>query len=353
VLAGVGLVPAGRSYSVPPVFLFKLGAKIYMMPKPIISICGPTATGKTSLALNLCQEVGGEVVSVDSRQVYRGVDIGTGKGMRGECYNVRQASGYWDVEDKRSGRTVRINLYDIIEPDEELNVVQFSKLAGSVIKKIWSRNEVPFLVGGAGLYFEVLLGMVEVARVPIDRELRHRLANLSNEELFYKLKELDPVRAQTIDRNSPHRLVRAIEIAIGRRALGGRRPDTVRVLPEDLEPLWIGINAPREVLYGRIDHRVEEMLEEGLLEEIASLVGEYGWGAPALNSIGYIEFKPYFEGEMSLEECVQKVKFNSHAYARRQLTWFRRNKKIRWFDLTTDGFESDIKEMIESYLSDI
>ena len=352
--------------------------------KKLVVICGPTGTGKTSLALKLCQKFNGEIVSVDSRQIYKGLTIGSGKDIRDTKYEILNTSdGYWDIGDKSTGAAVRIHLYDLIEPNEELNVVQFAKIAGPIIERIWARGKVPFLVGGAGLYFEVLLGRVAVAKVDPNPELRRRLGKLSNEELFAKLKELDPERARTIDPNSPHRLIRAIEIAESRQSVGGKKKPPqgtplrslqnlkgwgvrrfssdelgnrwpggsgfVEVLPPDLEPLWIGLNAPREFLYKKIDQRLEGMVEAGLLEEIKTLVERYGWEAPALNSIGYIEFKPYFEKTATLEECLVRAKFNTHAYARRQLTWFRRNKDIQWFDITEDGFEQRVKKAVEEY----
>lgn len=324
-----------------------------MGDRPLIAICGPTGTGKTSLGFKLCHPpaggFNGEIVSIDSRQLYKGLEIGSGKAVASSKYQVLRGDGYWDVRSREAGSAVRIHLYDLIEPDEELNVVQFAKIAGPMIERIWARGKIPFLVGGAGLYFEVLLGQVAVAKVDPDPRLRRRLEELSNEELFLRLKGLDPERAESIDSHSPHRLMRAIEIAIGRKNTG-RKSGIVEVLPPDLEPLWIGLDAPRELLYEKIDRRVGEMVAAGLLDEVQTLVEKYGWKVPALNSIGYIEFKPYFEGGATLEECVVRAKFNTHAYARRQLTWFRRNKNIKWFDIMEDGFEEKVGEMVELYL---
>jgi len=320
-----------------------------MSQKPLVIICGPTATGKTSLALNLCRVFNGEIVSIDSRQIYKGLNIGTGKEVGSAKYQALKGEGYWDIKDRETASVTRVHLYDVLEPDEELNVVQFAQIAGAAVERIWARGRLPVLVGGSGLYLEVLLGMVEVAKVPQNPGLRAELAELSNTELFSRLGRLDPERARTIDRNSPHRLMRAIEIALGRE---GRSPDpgVVEVLPKDIEPLWIGLNAPREILYAKIDQRVDKMIEAGLLNEIQQLVEKHGWEAPALDSIGYIEFKPYFDGEAELGECSQRAKFNSHAYARRQLTWFRRNKGIQWFDITKVGFEREVGKVVKSYL---
>lgn len=400
-----------------------------------VVICGPTATGKTSLGLKLCKKYNGEVVSVDSRQVYKEMSIGTGKlplsrnpkskipsskkitedrgtssrhsgvptsrddshlsgdlppvrrrgGERqesrpegtlsgpegpdgnsyrgqGEDTRIEKKEGYWIING------IKIHLYDLISPDEELNAVQYARLAADRVERIWSRGKTPFLVGGAGLYLEILLGMVDVAKVPKNPELRERLGKLSQEELVEKLEEVDPERVRTIDKNSPHRVMRAIEIALGRKSANENLPQsaspaaagkssgssaqqgTVEVLPEDIEPLWIGLNAPRKYLYDKIDRRVGKMVGAGLLDEVKSLVEKYGWDAPALDSIGYIEFKKYFEGEKELEEQIQRVKYNSHAYARRQLTWFRRNENINWLDITDKDFEHKAEKMVELYL---
>mgnify|MGYP001336393678 CR=1 FL=1 len=404
--------------------------------KKLVVICGPTATGKTSLGVKLCSPlaggIDGEIVSIDSRQIYKEMEIGVGKqplhgnqkesaegknrprktpevksvetsgvgelGGRG-CvppaeseFNIEKESGYWVI----SG--VKTHLYDLISPDEELNAVQYARLAADRIEKIWSRGKVPFLVGGAGLYLEILLGMVEVAKVPKNPELREELSKLSQEDLVARLKDVAPERAETIDKNSPHRVMRAIEIAVGRasatgktsevsadlparfagavarragkvglisgvaesgrpgNAADGKSPDsdkqqgTVQVLPENIEPLWLGLNAPRKYLYNKIDRRVDNMVEAGLLDEVKSLAEKYGWEAPALDSIGYIEFKKYFEGKKDLEEQVQRVKYNTHAYARRQLTWFRRNDDIKWLDITDEDFEREAEKMVKSYL---
>ena len=320
-----------------------------MKKNPLTVICGPTATGKTSLALNLCQKFNGEIVSIDSRQIYKGLEIGSGKRITDNAYRITKGNGYWDIEGTETGEAVRVHLYDLIEPDEELNVVQFSKIAGPTIERIWARGKLPVLVGGSGLYLEVLLGMVGVAKVPPNPGLRSRLENLSKEELLAELEELDPERAKTIDRNSPHRLVRAIEIAKNPSTVDSRQ-STIEVLPRNIEPLWIGLNASREILYQWIDERMDEMVKAGLLEEVGNLVEKYGWEAPALNSIGYIEFKPYFENEATLEECISRAKFNTHAYARRQLTWFRRNENIKWFDVTKESFDEEVIKLVRSYL---
>jgi len=318
--------------------------------KKLVVICGPTATGKTSLGFKFCQKFNGEIVSIDSRQIYKGLEIGSGKRITNYELRVTKGAGFWNAENKNGGDAVKIHLYDLLEPDEALNVVQFAKIAGPMIERVWARGKLPILVGGAGLYFEVLLGQVAVAKVDPNPELRRQLERLSNEELFVKLKVLDPVRARTIDPNSPHRLIRAIEIATEASQSVIRKPQSVKVLPPGLEPLWIGLNAPRGLLYEKIDRRVDEMVAGGLLDEVQSLVKKYGWKIPALNSIGYSEFKPYFEGESTLEECIERVKFDTHAYARRQLTWFRRNKNIQWFDITEVGFEEKVGEVVKSYL---
>ncbi|MFW6109855.1 MAG: tRNA (adenosine(37)-N6)-dimethylallyltransferase MiaA [Patescibacteria group bacterium] len=316
----------------------------------IIVICGPTATGKTSLGISLGKKFAGEIVSIDSRQIYKGLEIGTGKQIRDTRYEIRNtAEGHWDIEDKETGDGLRIHLYDLIDPDEDLNAVQYARVAVDRVKKIWSREKLPFLVGGAGLYLEILLGKVEVAKVPPNEDLRAELEEYTTEELFERLRKLDPQRAKSIDPHSPHRLIRAIEIAESEDSKKGKDA-SVEILPSKLDPLWIGLNAPRSFLYQKADQRLEKMVENGLIDEIASVVEKYGWEIPALDSIGYIEFKAYFGGEKSLEECLERAQYNTHAYIRRQLTWFRRNEKINWFDITEANFDQKVEQLVESYI---
>ena len=193
------------------------------------------------------------------------------------------------------------------------------------------------------------MSKVAVAGVEPDFNLREKLENYSKEALFDRLQRLDSEKASQIDRNSPHRLIRAIEIAEAPRKTSCQS-GYLDLLTLESPPLWIGLNCDRELLYQRIDKRVDEMMAEGLLSEVETLVSDYGWDAPALNSIGYIEFKPYFKNDQTLEECVARVKFNTHAYARRQLTWFRRNKDIEWFDVEGDGVEERIARVVKDYL---
>jgi len=309
---------------------------------PLITICGPTATGKTSLALKMCQKYNGEIISADSRQIYKRLDIGSGRGLslRNDVEIIR---GDW-VE-----QGIPIYLYNILEPNDRITVAKYSDLAWVKIKAIWKRDKVPFLVGGTGFYISAVIGDIEIERAPSNVRFRKELEKLSKEKLFLKLKSLDPQRAKDIDRNNPRRLVRAIEIAVFK---AGKRLQTSKrhVDLEKLKPLMMGLNASKEVLYKRVDERTEKMVEEGLISEVERLEQEYGWDAPAMDAIGYRQFKDYFAGRESLGDSIKKKKFAEHAYIRRQVTWFKRDKRTKWFEVTGRSFDVEIETLIESYL---
>lgn len=309
---------------------------------PLIVICGPTATGKTSLALKLCHKFNGEIISADSRQIYKELDIGSGRGSS-QREEVEIIHGDW-VE-----QGIPIYLYNILEPGDRITVAKYSDLAWVKIKAIWGRNKIPFLVGGTGFYISAVIGDIEIEKVLPNPKLRAELENLSKEELFSKLKSLDPQRAKDIDKNNPRRLIRAIEI-LAFKAEKDIQTSKNHAALEKLKPLMVGLIAPREVLYKRIDERTDGMLKEGLLDEVEGLVQKYGWDTPAMAAIGYRQFKDYFDGREVLEEAIKKKKFSEHAYLRRQITWFKRNTRIKWFEVTKEGFDVEVETLIESYL---
>lgn len=311
---------------------------------PLIVICGPTATGKTSLALKLCHKFNGEIISADSRQIYKELDIGSGRGSVQRA-DVAIIHGDW-VE-----QGIPIYLYNILDPADRITVAKYSDLAWVKIKAILRRNKIPFLVGGTGFYISAVLGDTKIEGVPPNPKLRAELENLSKEELFLRLKSLDPQRAKDIDKNNPRRLIRAIEILTFKAEKDSKSLENQAAL-EKLKPLLLGLIAPREVLYKRIDERTDKMLKEGLLDEVEKLARKYGWNSPAMDAIGYRQFKDYFNGREVLEEAIKKKKFSEHAYLRRQITWFKRDARIKWFEVTKAGFDAEVETLIESYLED-
>ena len=275
-------------------------------PKPkVIAIVGPTASGKTDFAINLAQKTNGEVISADSRLVYKGFDIGTAKPTLAERKGIPHY------------------MIDIVEPEVDYSSGLYADDAQKAISDILKRGKLPIITGGTGLYFRLLLENYDVPRIEPDYELREKLKEYSSEELHRKLQKLDAIRAAEIDPNDKKKIIRAIEMA----------EHLEKPLSEyKKEPLydveWIGINCPRELLYERINKRVDLMIEKGLIEETKHLLKKHGRIKNFVNTIGYCEILQYLDGKISLDEGVEKIKQNTRRYAKRQLTWFRRNPEL-------------------------
>lgn len=280
---------------------------------PLVAVVGPTASGKTALAVRLALAFGGELVSADSRQVYRGMDIGTGK----ERDPLPGPDGVPTV------LGVPQHLIDIVEPDASFTVADWQERAFAAVAGIRERGRLPIVVGGTGLYVRAVVDALEIPRVPPDAALRRRLEKKTAAELLWELRDLDPERATTIDRRNKRRLVRAIEVARATPAGEGKAWPRFRTLQ-------LGIDLPRQELYRRIDARVDEQVSRGLFAEVRGLLERYGTRLPALSGIGYREVIAHLEGTLTEAEAVQRIKWDSHAYARRQLTWFRKDRRVRW-----------------------
>lgn len=270
----------------------------------LIAIVGPTASGKTALAVQIAERFGGELISADSRQIYTEMDIGTGK----EATPVPQ------------------HLIDITKPSVPLTVAEWQERAFAVIADILERQKLPIVVGGTGLYVRSVVEALNIPAVAPDPAMRAKMEQWNNSELFWKLEEIDPDAAHRVDRHNKRRLIRALEVA---RAIEDGRVGEPRVYPH-YQTLQIGINLPREELYRRIDARVDEQFRRGLVEEVRRLLATYDPASPAMSGIGYREVVHHLQGQLTLEEAVERVKFDTHAYARRQATWFNKDKRIRW-----------------------
>lgn len=274
----------------------------------LIAIVGPTAVGKTELGIAMAQRLHGEIVSADSRQVYRGMDIGTAKPTPAE----RAAAPH--------------HLVDLIEPDESFSLATYQDLALRTIADIVARGRMPLLVGGTGQYLAAVLEGWQIPRVPPQPDLRAALEQEAREQgsaaLHMRLAQVDPAAAAAIAPDNVRRVIRALEVytvtGIPISAQQTRQPP-----PYQIETLWLQL--PRDELYARIDRRVDTMMQAGLLAEVGDLrTRGYGWDLPAMSSLGYLQFRPYFEGTATLDECIQRLKYDTHAFARRQGSWFRR-----------------------------
>lgn len=279
-----------------------------MKSKPkVIAVVGPTASGKTSFAVELANKLDGEIVSADSRLVYKGFDIGTAK----------------PSVDERQG--VPHYMIDIVEPEVDYSAGLYADEAELKIEEILSRGKTPVVAGGTGLYFRLLLENYDVPKVEPDYELREKLSAYSYDELRKKLEKLDPQRVSEIELNDKKKIIRAIEMA---EHLEKPLSEYKKEPKYDVE--WLGMNFPREELYERINMRVDLMVRDGLVEETENLLKKHGRIKNLTCTIGYQEMIAYLDNQMTLEEAKDKLKQNTRNYAKRQLTWFRKNSLIKW-----------------------
>jgi tRNA dimethylallyltransferase len=290
-------------------------------PPCVVAIVGPTAVGKTALSLHLARVFNGEVVSADSRQIYRGMDIGTAKATPQE-----QAA-------------VPHHLLDIANPDEALTLAQYKALADDAIRAIWSRGRLPLLVGGTGLYVRAVLEGWTVPEVPPNEALREALyaqaQREGHESLHSALAAVDPEAAQSIDARNVRRVVRALEVY---HETGTPISQLQRKEPPDYCILRLGLTLPRPALYARIDARVEAMLAAGLVDEVRGLLDQgYARDLPAMSGLGYRQIAQHLAGEISLEEAVALIKRHTRRFVRQQYNWFRpSDPQIHWLDASAD-----------------
>lgn len=299
----------------------------------LIVIVGPTAVGKTHLSLRLAQDFDGEIVSADSRQVYRGMDIGTAK----------------PTPEERA--LVPHHLIDVVAPDEPFSLAQYQKLAYQAIGAILARGRVPFLVGGTGQYVRAVVEGWGIPRVPPNEQLRAELFRQAEVEgpwaLHARLREVDPAAAERIDPSNVRRVVRALEVYL---ETGQPITELQRKKPPPYRILQIGLTMERQELYRRIDERVDRMIEEGLVEEVRGLVERgYSYDLPSMSGLGYQQIGMYLRGLVSLEEAVQLIKHHTRRFVRHQYNWFRLNdESIRWFDALRDPY-GEIRELVAAF----
>jgi tRNA dimethylallyltransferase len=290
---------------------------------PLVALVGPTAVGKTDLSIRLAMDIKGEVVSADSRQIYRGMDVGTAKA---------------GAEERR---LVPHHLIDVLEPGELLTLAQYQDAAYRVIDDILGRGGIPLLVGGTGLYVRAVLEGLGIPRVPPNPELRSELyarAECEGGEALHRwLAEVDPQAAKAIDARNVRRVIRALEVYL---EAGERISELQQAAPPPYRILRIGLTMDRERLYERIDERVERMLAAGLVDEVRGLAARgYDLSLASMSGVGYRQMVYYLQGEVDLVEAVRLIKHATHRFVRQQYNWFRLDDSaINWYD-TSDGLD--------------
>lgn len=302
--------------------------------KTVIAIVGPTASGKTSLSIKLAKKLDTEIISADSRQIYKEFDIATAKPSKEEMQGIKH------------------HLMDFVEPTEDFTVADFKDQATAVIEKLFKQNKTPIVVGGTGLYFRILLENYDLPRVAPNKELREELHKIEQEQgveaLYKMLVELDPTSAQNMHPNNTVKIVRALEVC---KTLGIPMSQAQKIkLEPEYNVIWFGLGHlngdDRQILYNRTNKRVDIMLEQGLEEEAKRLFEKYGHIQSLEKTIGYQEFIEYFENKISKEEAIETIKQNTRRYAKRQLTWFRRNENIHWLDINNPK-----EKLLDNYLN--
>ncbi len=293
-------------------------AAVHKQPT-VLALAGPTAVGKTALSLTVATALNAEIISVDSRQVYRGMDIGTAKPTAAERARVRH------------------HLLDVVAPDAAYSVALYQRQAQAIIARLHANGKLPLLVGGSGLYFRAVCDGLVLPPVPPQPALRAeweaRVAAGDLAHLVAELRRLDPLGAERLDLANPRRVIRALEVThvSGRpfSAWQRRRPPPFRTI-------WLGLTRPRAELYIRINARALAQIETGLVAEVRSLVAHgYGYDLPAMQSLGYREIGQYLQGRLTLDDAIASQQQATRRYARRQLTWFRRDERIHWLPAST------------------
>lgn len=275
----------------------------------VIAIVGATASGKTAYSIELAKEIDGEIISADSRLVYKGFNIGAAK----PTIEERQGIPHYMI--------------DIVEPDFEYSAGLYKQQAKKIINDIIKRGKTPIIAGGTGLYIDILLKNYDLPEIPADRPLREELQKYTKDDLYNKLLELDSDAGEIIDKNDSKKIIRAIEII---KTTGKSLKTSRGIKPSEYNIKWIGKNFDRKTLYERIDKRVDIMIENGLVEETKGLLDKYGDIPNITSTIGYREISGYLYDKYSLEEGIALLKKNTRNYAKRQLTWFRKNPDIIW-----------------------
>ncbi len=306
--------------------------------KPLIVVLGPTSSGKTETGLRLAKQYNGEIVNADSRQIYREMDIGTGKinieywskgfSPKGLATEMNSTIGLKPLL-QYSMLNIPIHLINIKNPNQKFSLSQYKKLAIKTIKDIHKRGKIPILVGGTGLYISAIVDNLEIPKAAPNKKIRQKLEKHTEKYLFKKLKKIDLKSAKIIGETNKRKLIRALEVC----EITGKPFSSQQIKGEPLfNILQIGIKTDREKLYKKIDERVDEMIRIGLIKETKKLSKKYSFNLPSMSGIGYFEIGQYLKNKITLDDAVQKIKYRTHQYARRQMTWFKRDERIEWVE---------------------
>lgn len=301
--------------------------------KKVLVILGPTATGKTDLAIFLGRKFNGELISADSRQVYKGLDIGTGKYPSGK--KIKKGNGFWKVDD------VKIWLYDVASPKRQYTVAHYAKNANKVIEEILQKGKLPILIGGSGLYIKAVVDGLSNLDIPVDQKLRKNLEKLNLNKLQEELKTASLEKWQKMnysDRQNSRRLVRAIELA---------RSTGYSSSMQKYQALKIGLTAPREILYQRADGRVISRIDQGMINEAEKA----GISLKRMKQLGleYGVLATFLDGQIGKEQLIQTMQGKIHGFIRRQITWFKKDKNIHWFDIEKQDLCVKVEKLISGW----
>lgn len=305
-----------------------------MKKEKVIVICGPTASGKTKLSIEVAKKLNGEIVSADSMQIYKDMTIGTAKPTSEEMQGIKHY------------------LIDCISPDTRYNVAEYKKEAISAIEEIIQKGKTPIIVGGTGLYVNSLIYGIDYPEIETDIEYRESLEQIAEKEglekLYAKAKEIDPEAVSSISPNDKKRICRVLEIY----HTTGKTKTEQEAISKKNGPkynyLVFGIQMDREKLYHRINKRVDIMIEDGLVEEVKQILAKYKEFPTAMQGLGYKEVVEYLNGTTTKEEMIEKIKMETRRYAKRQLTWFRRYENMTWLN-GLDDIQNNINIIVEEY----
>ena len=303
-----------------------------MKPKVIV-IVGPTASGKTALSIELAKQIKGEIVSCDSMQIYKDMNIGSAKPSLEEMQGIKHY------------------MIDIVEPDKRFSVAEYKKQAEQAIEEILSKGKMPIVIGGTGLYADSLIYGIEYPEIEFDKNYRNELENIANSKeglsnLYEKAKEIDSKAIEKISPNDKKRILRILEIYHSTGKTKTELEAESRKNEVKYDYRVFAINMDRQILYNRINKRVEIMIENGLIEEVKNLLDKYKEFPTAMQGLGYKEVVEYLNGYLTKDEMIEKIKQETRRYAKRQLTWFRKNKNTIWIDGLND-LQSNINIILE------